>query len=82
MQREIQALMAALNGAAQNRTNIQAILQDILWAIQAHGTAIGEADRKLLASLERAIMGEQQQPPPMPEPNGRYNDQWGRYGHG
>lgn len=82
MQREIQALMAALNGAAQNRTNIQAILQDILWAIQAHGTAIGEADRRLLENLERAIMGTQPaEPPSMPQANG-YSDQWGRYGHG
>jgi transcription initiation factor TFIIIB Brf1 subunit/transcription initiation factor TFIIB len=77
MQREIQALMAALNHAQQGRANVQAILQDILWAIQAHGTAISEADRKLLDHLERAIMGTQPQPPQHYPVNG--SEQWGRY---
>jgi len=64
MQRELEAVIRAIGTTANGRANVQAILQEILYAIQRHDLAIGEADRRLLESLERAITGTQ----PAPEP--------------
>lgn len=81
MQRELEAVIRAIGTTANGRANVQAILQEILYAIQRHDLAIGEADRRLLESLERAITGTQpapqQQAPRYAETYG--NGQWGPY---
>jgi len=62
MQREIEALIRSISTTAGRRTNVQAILQEILYAIQRHDMAIDEADQRLLEALDRAIAGTQPAP--------------------
>lgn len=81
MQRELEAVIRAIGTTANGRANVQAILQEILYAIQRHDLAIGEADRRLLEALDRAIAGTQ----PAHEPsyghvyNTNGQQQWGPY---
>lgn len=85
MQREIEALIRSISTTAGRRTNVQAILQEILYAIQRHDMAIDEADQRLLEALDRAIAGTQpapqQQAPRYAETyaNGPAQQQWGPY---
>ena len=56
MQREIEALILAIGTTAGRRANVNAILQEILYAIQRHDAAIDEADHRLLETLSRAVL--------------------------
>jgi len=88
MQREIEALIRAISVTSGRRANVQSILQEILYAIQRHDTAIDEADQRLLDSLDRAISGTagapaqpQQAQAPRYEPT-YSNGAWGPYANG
>jgi hypothetical protein len=82
MQRELEAVIRAIGTTANGRANVQAIMQEILYAIQRHDLAIGEADRRLLEALERAISGTHQveQERQAPRYDQAYaNGAWGPY---
>jgi len=85
MQRELEAVIRAIGTTANGRANVQAIMQEILYAIQRHDLAIGEADRRLLEALDRAISGTagvpaQSQQSQVPRYDQTYsNGAWGPY---
>lgn len=69
LQHALDLLQRELANASQKRTNIQAIMNDIMWAIQKHDSAISGADRQLLDDLMRAVNGTHPVPQePFPPP--------------
>lgn len=78
MQHELDALMRAIQGDGAKRARMTGILQEIAYAMQMHAARTTEADRELIARLQRAI--DDAAPEPRAVPN---YDQWaGVRGHG
>ena len=81
MQRELDALLRAIEGDGGRRAGVQGVMHEIVFAIGAYATRMSEAEAELLGRLQRAIdeAEPQQQYRQQPHVNGQYG---GPYGHG
>lgn len=78
MQHELDALMRAIQGDGAKRARMTGILQEIAYAMQMHAARTAEADRELIARLQKAIDDAAPEPRVM-----QSYEQWaGVRGHG
>lgn len=80
MQRELDALLRAMQGDGAKRARMAGLSQELIYALQMHAMRVTEADHELITRLQRAIDDVS---PPEPQYHPPYqNGQYGPYGHG